>query len=111
LNRFFCIRVVANFREAESPRLPGKTIPQKRQRIRLHSDFRKQRRYLLFCSLERQISHVQFLHGRSPYAPGSAEAQNTRLKRQDLGRTRPCAGWPHPAEASAPAAQEHLAAN
>jgi hypothetical protein len=70
LNRFFRIRVVANFREAESARLPGKTIPQKRQRIRLHSDLRKQRRYLLFCSLERQISHVQFLHGRSPYAPG-----------------------------------------
>src|SRR5580700_1402911 len=70
LNRLFRFRIVSDFREAESARLPGKTIAQKRERIRLHSDFRKQRRYLLFCSLERQISHVQFLHGRSPYAPG-----------------------------------------
>ena len=41
LNRFFCIRVVANFGEAESARLPRKSITQKRKRIRLHSDFRK----------------------------------------------------------------------
>jgi hypothetical protein len=41
LNRFFRVRVVANFGEAEPPRLPGKSITQKRERIRLHSDFRK----------------------------------------------------------------------
>jgi hypothetical protein len=31
LNRFFRIRVVANFREAESSRLPSKSIAQKRE--------------------------------------------------------------------------------
>jgi hypothetical protein len=31
LNRFFRIRVVANFRKAESPRLPSKSIAQKRE--------------------------------------------------------------------------------
>lgn len=41
LNRFFRVRVVANFGEAKPPRLPGKSITQKRERIRLHSDFRK----------------------------------------------------------------------
>jgi hypothetical protein len=62
----FCI--IFNFRETEAPRLPCKAIAKQCKLIRLHPDFRKQRRHLLFCSLERQISHIQFLQGRSPCA-------------------------------------------
>jgi hypothetical protein len=67
-NHFFRFPVVANFGEAESSRLPGETVAQQRKRIRLHAYFRKQLLHLLFCGLEREIAHVQFLHGRSPSA-------------------------------------------
>jgi hypothetical protein len=70
LDRFVCFGVVANFGETESAGLSRETIAQKRERIRLHTDFRKQRRYLLFRGLERQITDIQFLHGRSPFASG-----------------------------------------
>jgi hypothetical protein len=69
-DRFVCFGVIANFGETESTRLAGETIAQQRERIRLHTNFRKQRRYLLFRGLERQITNVQFLHGRSPFASG-----------------------------------------
>jgi hypothetical protein len=68
---FVCFGVVANFSETESARLASETIAQKRERIRLHTNFRKQRRYLLFRGFERQITHIQFLHGRSPFASGT----------------------------------------
>jgi hypothetical protein len=67
---FVCFGVVANFSETETAWLSRETIAQKRERIRLHANFRKQRRYLLFRGLERQITHIQFLHGRSPFASG-----------------------------------------
>jgi RNase P/RNase MRP subunit POP5 len=70
-NRLVGFAVVANFGETESARLSGKTVAQQRKRIRLHTNFRKKRRYLLFRSLERQITHIQFLHGRSPFAWGT----------------------------------------
>jgi len=107
----FRFSIVADFGEAEPARLPRETIAQQRQRIGLDADFRKQRCHLLFRCLERQISHVQFLHSRSPLPLTSARTPNARLKRQDLGRRRPYLNQPHPAEASAPVAQEHLAAS
>jgi hypothetical protein len=61
--------LVFHFGEAKPARLPRKAIAQQRQRIRLHADFREQRLDLLFRGLEREIAHVQFLHGRSPCAP------------------------------------------
>jgi hypothetical protein len=69
-DRFVRFGVVAYFGETETARLSRETIAQKRERIRLHTNFRKQRRYLLFRGLERQIAHIQFLHGRSPFASG-----------------------------------------
>jgi hypothetical protein len=82
-----CFGIVANFGEAETARLARETITQQRKRIRLHSNFRKQRRYLLFRSLERQISHVQFLHGRYSLASGTCpdakhEAEETGSRRR-----------------------------
>lgn len=67
-DRLFGFGIVANFRKAESARLPRKAILEQGERIRLDSDFRKQRLHLLFGSLEREIPHVQFLHGCSPCA-------------------------------------------
>ena len=61
--------LVFHFGEAKPARLPRKAIAQQRQRIRLHADFREQRLDLLLRGLEREIAHVQFLHGRSPCAP------------------------------------------
>jgi hypothetical protein len=55
-----------NFGETEAARLPGETIAQQRERIRLYADFSKQRLHLLFRCLEREVPNVQFLHGRSP---------------------------------------------
>jgi hypothetical protein len=68
---FVCFAVVANFSETKTARLSCETIAQQRERIRLHANFRKKRRYLLFSGLERQITHIQFLHGRSPFASGT----------------------------------------
>jgi len=64
----FRFGVVANFRESEASRLTRESIAEQHQRIRLHSDFREKPRHLVFRSFERQISHVQFLHGRLPCA-------------------------------------------
>ncbi len=99
----FRFGIVVNFREAEAPRLPRETIAEQSQRIRLHSDFRKQRLHLLLRSLERQISHIQFLHGRSPYVlrvreGTSFEAEVAGIRPQAVVQITPTAG-----EASAPA--------
>jgi hypothetical protein len=80
---FLCLGVVTNLREAEPAGLSRKPIAQQRQRIRLHADLREQRSNLLFCSLEREIPNVKFLHGRSPGAPLQAaghicEAEGTK---------------------------------
>lgn len=80
---FLRLGVVANLREAETAGLTRKPIAQQRQRIRLHADLREQRSNLLFCSLEREIPNVKFLHGRSPGAPLQAaghicEAEGTK---------------------------------
>jgi hypothetical protein len=84
---FVCFGVVANFGETETARLSSETIAQKRERIGLNANFRKQRRYLLFRGLERQITYIQFLHGRSPFASGTRpgakhEAEETRSRPQ-----------------------------
>jgi hypothetical protein len=84
--------VVANFGETESARLSGETIAQKRERIRLDANFRKQRCYLLFRGLERQITDIQFLHGRSPFASGTCagakhEAEETGNRALQLLRS------------------------
>jgi hypothetical protein len=68
---FVCFGVVADFGETEAARLSRETIAQQRERIRLHTNLRKQRRYLLFRGLERQITNIQFLHGRSPFESGT----------------------------------------
>jgi hypothetical protein len=65
-NRLLCRAVVMNLGETKSARLPSETIAQQRQRIRLYTDFSKQRLHLLFCCFEREVPNVQFLHGRSP---------------------------------------------
>jgi hypothetical protein len=65
----FRFGVVLDLSEAETTRLARKTIAKQCERIRLNPDFREQCLYLLFRSLERQIPHVQFLHGRSPCVP------------------------------------------
>ena len=82
-DRFVRFGVVANFGETESARLSRETIAQKRERIRLHTNFRKQRRYLLFRGLERQITHIQFLHGRSPFASG--KCPGTKHEAEETG--------------------------
>jgi hypothetical protein len=91
-DRFVCFGVVANFSETESARLAGETIAQQRERIWLHTNLRKQRRYLLFRSLERQIPDIQFLHGRSPFASGTYsgakhEAEETGTRPQATSDT------------------------
>jgi hypothetical protein len=91
-DRFVCLGVVANFGETESAGLSGETIAQQRERIRLHTNLRKQRRYLLFRSLERQITNIQFLHGRSPFASGTYsgakhEAEETGTRPQATSNT------------------------
>jgi hypothetical protein len=107
---FFGFRIITNFREAESARLTRETIPQKSEGIRLNTNFGKQRRHLFFRSLERQISDIQFLHGRLlllwrlPECECEAEETGSRLGRLAMVQ-------PLPAEASAPAAHEHLAAS
>jgi hypothetical protein len=65
---FFGFGIVVDFDKTEPARLTRKTIAKQRERIGLHANFREQCLHLLFRSLERQISHVQFLHGRSPCA-------------------------------------------
>jgi hypothetical protein len=90
-DRFVCFGVVANFGETETARLPRETIAQKRERIRLHTNFRKQRRYLLFRGLERQITHIQFLHGRSPFASGTRAG--AKHEAEETGN-RPCGQRP-----------------
>jgi hypothetical protein len=109
-DRFICFGVVPNFGETEAARLTRETIAQQRERIRLDTNLRKQCCYLLFRGLEREIAYIQFLHGRSPFASGACPG--AKHEAEETG-TRPQAAnalWPHPAEASAPAAQEHLAA-
>jgi len=49
---FFGFTIVANLRKTETARLACKAVAKERQRIRLHTGFRKQRLNLLFCSLE-----------------------------------------------------------
>lgn len=69
VQRFDCfhrVGVIRNFGKTESARLIGKTIPQQRECIGLHSDFREHRGDLFFRGFERQITEVQFLHERSP---------------------------------------------
>jgi hypothetical protein len=68
-NRFFRFRVVADFCEAKAPRLTCETIPKQSERVGLHAGFCKQRRNFFFRCLERQIAHVQFLHGQFLLAP------------------------------------------
>jgi hypothetical protein len=46
--------------------LPGKTIANQRNIRRSHSCLREPVAYVLFSSLKRQISHVQFFHERTP---------------------------------------------
>jgi hypothetical protein len=99
----FRFAIVVNFRETETPRLPREPIAKQRQRIRLHSNFRKKRLHLLLRSLERQISHIQFLHGRSPYVlrvreGTSFEAEEAGIRPRAVVPITPTAG-----EASAPA--------
>jgi len=76
-NHLFSFRIVAHFGKTEAARLARKTIAKQRQRIRLHAHFRKQRLHLLFRSLEREIAHVQFLHGVAP-CPRSTEGDAMR---------------------------------
>jgi hypothetical protein len=108
---FFGFGVVMNFGESEPARLTCEAIAKKRERIRLHADFREQCGYLLFRGLERQISNVQFLHGRSPCAPFQVAGHPREAERQDHGRGQSEANRHTPAEASAPATQKHLAAS
>jgi hypothetical protein len=65
----FGFRVIANLGEAEAARLAGKTVSKQGERIGLDAYFGKQCSYVFLCGLERQIAHVQFLHGTSPCAP------------------------------------------
>jgi hypothetical protein len=68
-NGLFSFGVIFDFGEAETARLARKTIAKQCEGIGLNPDFREQCLYLLFRSLERQVAHVQFLHGRSPCVP------------------------------------------
>jgi hypothetical protein len=83
---FFGFRIVADLGEPEAARLARKTVAEQRQGIRLHPGLRKQSCNILFRSLERQVSHIQFLHGESPCAPVARAGTTATLKRQDRGR-------------------------
>jgi hypothetical protein len=87
---FFRFRIISDFGKPEPARLPRESIPQQRERIRLHADFRKQRLYLLFRSFERQIAHVQFLHGGAP-CPHST-AQGISCEAEEAGSRPQAAG-------------------
>jgi hypothetical protein len=50
---FFSFSIILDFGEAKSARLSRKTIAKQSEGIGLHTDFRKQRPYLLFGSFER----------------------------------------------------------
>jgi hypothetical protein len=84
----FRFGIVANLGEAKAARLTCKSIAQQRQRIWLHTYFRKQRLQLLFSGLKRKVAHIQFLHGRSPCA-FRGEGTPAGLKRQDRSREKP----------------------
>jgi hypothetical protein len=63
---FHGVGIICDFRETESARLIGETIPQQGERIGLNSNLREHRGDLLFRSFERQITEIEFLHDRSP---------------------------------------------
>jgi hypothetical protein len=82
---FFGVRVVREFGETKTARLPSETIAQQTQLIGLHSNLRKQRGHILFRSLKRQVPHVQFLHERAPCSRPT-HGVSLRLKNQVIGR-------------------------
>ena len=93
----FCgFGVVSNFSKTKTARLVREAIAQKRQRIRLHSNFGEERGDLFFSRFERQIPKIQFLHDRSPLGFGQRRNTTEKLKKQDLGRRRPSGNGPHP---------------
>src|ERR1700677_240583 len=96
LDGFHSFGVVANFSKTKSARLIRKAVPQQRERIGLNSNFREHCRDLLFRSFERQITEIEFLHDRSPWASGQRQSAIKKLKKQDLGSGRPSGDGPHP---------------
>jgi hypothetical protein len=83
---FFRFGIILDFREAETAGLACESIAKKRQRIGLNADFSEQCMNLFFRGLKREITHVQFLHGRSPCAPTCEETLHARLKNRDCRR-------------------------
>ena len=63
----FGFGIIANLGESEPARLPGKAISKQGERIRLNSNFRKQRLHLLFGGSKGEIAHIEFLHDRAPW--------------------------------------------
>jgi hypothetical protein len=82
----FGLAVIAKFGETESARLTREAIAKQNQRIRLDAQFRKQPLHLLLRGLERHISNIQFLHGRSPCA------SNKRAEPQEAEELNPGRG-------------------
>jgi hypothetical protein len=66
LDRFHRVRIVSNFSESKSAWLVGDAVAQQTDCVGLDPYFREQRCDLIFGSFKRQISQIQFLHGRSP---------------------------------------------
>lgn len=66
---FFRFGIILKLGKAKSPRLPGETVAQESEQIRLSTYLCKQGLHLFLCRFEREISHVKFLQGKTPCGP------------------------------------------
>jgi hypothetical protein len=70
LNRAAGIVVAIYFDESESARLTREAVAHQSDIRRRDTHLRKPIAQFLFCSLKRQVAHVQFFHERTPLASG-----------------------------------------
>jgi hypothetical protein len=79
-DRFHRFGIVCNFRKSEAAGLVGEAVSQQGERVGLNSDFREHRGDLFFCGFKGQITEIQFLHDRSPYASGQRQSAIEKLE-------------------------------
>jgi len=66
LNGASCIIIAIHFDEAEATRLSREAIAHQSDIRRCNSYLREPVAHVLFCSLKRQVAHVQFFHELTP---------------------------------------------
>jgi len=73
--------VAVDLDKSEPARLPRKTVAHQSDICRSDSRLRKQCIDLLFCSLEREITDVEFLQCKTPSGRGDVDPRNLGVKR------------------------------